>query len=40
MNAGPKCRARHFGPYADRLVMPRSWEDLLLEGYSCLALSA
>ncbi len=29
-----------FGPYADRLVMPRSWEDLLLEGYSCLALSA
>jgi hypothetical protein len=20
---GPKCRYRHFGPYADRLVMPR-----------------
>jgi hypothetical protein len=22
MNAGPKCRHRHFGPYAERLVMP------------------
>jgi len=23
MNAGPKCRHRHFGPYADRPDMPR-----------------